>query len=445
MRIESVWEQALVELKKEVTDVSYDLWITKLAPIDFKDGILYLSITSESAKQRILKLHNDQIKNVLKLISCEIEDFTILDPIETEKYKLEDKIIENSDSTKSAFVSNFNAKYTFENFVVGNSNKYVYAAAMGIAKNPSSTINPLFIYGGVGLGKTHLLHAIGNYLKVNRPELKVLYVTCEKFSIDYIESLKKPDSISKFREKYRSVDVLIIDDIQFLAKKAGTQESMFHTFNDLYQNNKQIILASDRPPKEIAELEERLSSRFSMGLIQDIQTPDIETRIAILQKKADQEKYSVEDDVINFIAENCDTNIREMEGMLSKVCFYASLLGKEKTTMDEVKEALKDHVSTNKQSLTADRIIDCVCKYYNISKDDLIGKKKNKEIVEPRQIAMYIIYEMLDLPLTSIGEIFNGRDHTTVIYAREKVNSLIKENNRIKVTVNDIKSMASKN
>lgn len=448
IRLDETWNKALGILEKEVTAVSFDLWINSLAPVDFKNGVFYLSTTSETAKTRIIKLHSTQILMALKSISDEIKDFVVFAPDEREKYetqKLENPT-QNETSDEGVELCKFNPKYTFDSFVVGNSNKYVYAACRGVAENPFSKINPLFIYGGVGLGKTHLLQSIGNYIRANRPELRVLYVTCNNFTNDYIGSLRsgKDYTNSQFREKYRNLDVLIIDDIQFISNRTSTQEQFFDTFNDLYQNNKQIIIASDRPPKEIATLEERLRSRFSMGLIQDIQSPDFETRLAILQKKAQQDNHKVDDEVLTYIAENCDTNIREMEGVLSKVCFYSELLGKEKTTLEDVEEALKDHIDHNKADLTADRIIDCVCKYFSISKDDLVGKKKNKEIVEPRQICMFIICEMLDLPLTSIGELFGGRDHTTVIHAREKVSQNIKENNRIKIIVSDIKNMVNR-
>lgn len=444
LKLNNVWESALNKLQKEISVTSFDLWIKSLEPVDFKDGIFYLSTTSETAKQRIINSHGNAIKEALMLASDEIKDYVVLDPNERERYGLEALITQNNEDNN--VLCNFNPKYTFDTFVVGNSNRYVYAAARGVAEHPFSRINPLFIYGGVGLGKTHLLHSIGNYVRKNYPELKVLYVTCEKFTNDYIESLKsgKDYANSKFREKYRNLDILIIDDIQFISNKVSTQEEFFHTFNDLYQNNKQIIIASDRHPKEIATLEERLRSRFSSGLIQDIQSPDFETRLAILQKKVQEEKYNVSDEVLSYIADNCDTNIREMEGILSKVYFYSTLLGKEEATLDDLKEALKDHISTNRVSLTSERIIDCVCKYFSISKDDLVGKKRNKEIVEPRQICMYIIYDMLDLPLTSIAQLFGKKDHTTVIHAREKITNDLKENNRLKVIINDIKSMANR-
>lgn len=441
--MKDIWNEALKTLQSEVTAVSFDLWITTLEPIDLAEGVLYLSATSETAKARVLKLHEAQIMQALLIADPEIKKFVVLDPNERDQYfsKREEK---QAKAEYSAPIFRFDQKYTFDSFVVGNSNKYVYAACRGVAENPFTKINPLFIYGGVGLGKTHLLHAIGNYLNKQRPELKVLYVTCNKFVNDYIECMASRDTIgavTSFRAKYASVDVLMVDDIQFISNKTGTQEEFFHTFNDMFQNNKQIIITSDRPPKEIATLEDRLVSRFSMGIMQDIQSPDYETRFAILQKKAQQENFDVEEEVINHLAEVCDTNVREMEGILSKIIFYAQLAGKNKATMEEVSEALKDVPNTTKQDITTDRILEQVCKYFSLRKEDLVGKKKNKEIVEPRQIAMYLICELLDLPLTSIGQVFGGRDHTTVIHAREKITNEMKENKRMKVMVSDIKNI----
>ena len=443
-----VWAESLKILQRQVSVVSFDLWIKTLEPIDFKNGTMYLSTTSETAKRQVLKLHNDQILNALKQSSDEVLNLKILNQEESENLNTVQTtvVVDEKVVVDEVPLCNFNTKYTFDSFVVGKSNQFVYGAATGVANHPFTKINPLFIYGGPGLGKTHLLHAIGNHLRKNQPELKVLYVTCNNFTTDYVESLKSGNASanSSFRQKYRNVDVLMVDDIQFISNKTGTQEEFFHTFNDLYQNNKQIIIASDRPPKEIATLEERLRSRLSMGLIQDIQLPDYETRLAILQKKCSQENYNVDEDVVNFIAEHSDSSIREMEGMLHKVVFYAELIGQEKATMAIVPEALKDIVDTSKQSVTPERIVDCVCKYFNVSKEDIVGKKKNKEIVEPRQIAMYLIYEMLDLPLMNIGDIFGGRDHTTVIHAKTKIEQMYKENNRIRVSVNDLKNMVNR-
>ncbi len=449
MNIQEIWASAQDKLQKEVSAVSFELWIKSLEPIDLKKGILYLSTTSEMAKQRILTLHKGEIFVAVTGASEEVKDFVILDPVEREAYKQSKDLTVESDSKKFPGINTFNPKYTFDNFVVGNSNKYVYAACRGVAEKPAGMINPLFIYGGVGLGKTHLLHAIGNYIIKNFPEKSVLYRPCDKFISDYVNALNGASSLSamnNFKEKYRNLDVLIIDDIQFISKAESTQEEFFHTFNELYENGKQIIIASDRPPKEIATLQERLRSRFSMGLIQDIQSPDYETRLAILMKKAQEEGYLVADEVMEYIAEHFDTNIRDMEGILSKVWFYARCLCKKSADMDDVREALKDHDFADRQNLTIDRIVDCVCSYYSLRKDDLLGKKKNREVAEPRQICMYVICELLNLPLMTISAHFGKKDHTTVIYARDKIASMIEEGNqKIKIAVNDIKAMAMKN
>ena len=340
--------------------------------------------------------------------------------------------------------TSFDPKYTFDNFVVGKCNQIVYAAAHSVAENPGKRFNPLFIYGASGLGKTHLLHAIGNYIASERPNLKLKYVTCEQFTNDYINSLHgsaKELNINKFREEYRFADVLMVDDIQFISNKNETQEEFFHTFNDLFQNNKQIIIASDRPPKEIATLSDRLKSRFASGFIQDMQVPDFETRVAILRKKAQLEKFIIDDDVINFIAEKVDTNIREMEGLLSKVYFLATLLGKPSATIEEAREAFKEDLDEKREGLNPDIIIDAVCKYFSVSKAEIVGKKKNKEIVEPRMIAIYLTCEMLDLPLVVIGKVFGGRDHTTIVHARDKIGEQVKENGKIKSFVSAVKEI----
>lgn len=441
---QQVWASALEKLQKAVSTISYDLWVKSLEPIDFKDGIFYLSTTSEQAKNRIMAILKGDIHVALTSSCDDIKDFVVLDPVEREAYNKNKEVAIANESQKLPGVNNFNPKYTFDNFIVGNSNKYVYAACKGVAENPAVGINPLFIYGGVGLGKTHLLHAVGNYINHNKPELNVMYCTCEKFTNDYVKSLQGNfNAKNNFKEKYRNLDVLIIDDIQFISKAESTQEEFFHTFNSLFENGKQIIIASDRPPREIATLQERLRSRFSMGIIQDIQSPDYETRLAILMKKAQEENYVVADEVNEYIAEHFDTNIREMQGILSKVWFYASLTGKKVATMEDLKEALRDHDFSDKQNLTADRIIDCVCKYFSVKREDLLGKKKNKEIVEPRQICMYTICTLLDMPLLSIGQLFD-RDHTTVIHARDKISQVMEENQRIKIAVSDIRAMATK-
>lgn len=447
--LQIMWERVLSKLEMMTTAVSFDLWIRPLEVLEFKDyNTLILVASSTTAKNQLLKNHKIQLQNAINEVFNDNINFEILDQNEKDEYiktntpAKNQKVEEEGNKTNS----NFNEKYTFDNFVVGKSNQFVYAAAKSVAENPGQKFNPLFIYGGVGLGKTHLLHAIGNYVKSAYPDKKIMYATCEKFTNDYIESLRANKDMAnfEFREKYRNLDVLMIDDIQFISNKTSTQEEFFHTFNDLYQRQKQIIIASDRPPKEIATLEERLRSRFTSGLIQDIQTPDFETRVAILRKKAQQEKYSIDDEVINFIAEKIDTNIREMEGILSKVFFFATLLGKKSATLEEAYEAMKENMDEIKEGLSPDMVIDTVCKYFNISKSDIVGKKKNKEIVEPRMICIYLICELLDLPLVAIGKKFGDRDHTTIMHARDKITEQIKTNNKIKVYITDIKDLLTK-
>lgn len=433
------WKQVVDLLEKEVSVASLEIFVKTCDPIAIKNDCLLIRAETETAKKRINEILIDQFKLAINEVFDDIKGFEILSPLEAEdmlsQTKQDERLLDEQKGKK------FNTKYTFDSFVVGKSNQFVYAASRKIAENPNAKINPLYIYGGVGLGKTHLMHAIGNYISKNNPELKILYVTCEQFTNDYIDHLQKKDkSINDFREYYRNLDVLMIDDIQFIANKIGTQEEFFNTFNELYQSNKQIIIASDRPPKDIPTLSDRLKSRFACGLMQDIQTPDFETRVAILKKKAQEEEYNIDDEVINYLAEKIDTNIRELEGCLTKVCYYANLLGKKFATMEDALDALKDEVTETK-ALSPDVIIDTVCKYYNVSRDDLLGKKKNKEIVDPRQMCMYLITDLLDLPLASIGKIFGGKDHTTIIHARDKISQNLKTNQKLKLEASDIKSM----
>lgn len=450
--LQEMWKQVLLKVEMMVSAVSFDLWIAPLEVLDYnKFEKLILSTNSTYAKKQLMKNHSDQLKSAIEEVFGEDTPFEILDPDEKKEFLKKNKpeinqaVVEKEiEEDKNAF----NPKYTFDNFVVGKSNQFVYAAARSVAENPGKRFNPLFIYGGVGLGKTHVLHAIGNYIKKELPDLKIKYVTCEKFTNDYIDSLhgsNKDQGINKFREKYRNVDVLMVDDIQFITNKNETQEEFFHTFNDLYQNNKQIIIASDRPPKEIATLSDRLRSRFASGLIQDVQSPDFETRVAILRKKAQLERYIIDDEVINFIAEKIDTNIREMEGLLAKVYFFATLLGKKSASLEEAKEAFKEDLDEKREDLSPDTIIDATCKYFGISKADIVGKKKSKEIVEPRMIAIYLISEMLDMPLVAIGKLFGGRDHTTIIHARDKITEQYRDGGRIKTLVNAIKEQINAN
>ncbi len=446
--IQDLWQKVLAKMQNYVSAITFDLWISKLEVLELKNNNLVLFTSSVSAKNQILKNNAERLAECIHDVFGEYVSFEILDKDEKDKYVAQmsvdkpDAIIINQTDKKQ-----FNEKYTFDNFVVGKSNQFCYAAAHAVAESPGNKFNPLFIYSGVGLGKTHLMHAIGNYLTEHNPELKIKYVTCENFMNEYIESLGvinsgKDKAIFEFREKYRNIDVLMIDDIQFIANRNSTKEEFFHTFNDLYQNNKQIIITSDRSPQEI-DVEDRLKSRFSCGLIQDMQIPDFETRMAILKKKAQIEKFYLDDEVINFIAEKPFTNIREMEGMLSKVFFYATLMGKRTASIEDAQQAFKEDLIEKEQRLTPEKIINEVCAYFEISQAEITGKKKNKEIVEPRMIAIYLIDDMLDIPLVTIGKLFGGRDHTTVMHARDKIAEMIKKDNKTRLIVNDLKQKVS--
>lgn len=443
--LNSLWKAVLDKLELTVSNISFVMWFKPLKVLDFVDNKkLVIATNSTSAKNQILRNYFDKLASAVKDIFGENIDIEVLDQNEEIEY-----IKINGEKTKEKEVdiakNPFNSKYTFENFVVGKSNQFVYAAARAVAEHPGEKFNPLFIYGGVGLGKTHILHAIGNYIKQYNPNLNVMYVTCEQFANDYIESLgstAKNKAVLEFRTKYRNLDVLMVDDIQFISKKTSTQEEFFHTFNELYQNNKQIIITSDRPPKDIDTLADRLRSRFTSGLIQDIQQPDLETRIAILRKKCQIEKYVIDDDVIDFIAERINTNIRELEGMLSKVYFLANLSNKHSATMEEALEAFNGQLEEDKnEGLSPDDIIDTVCRYFDITRQDIVGKKKSKDVVEPRMIAIYLISEILEIPLVSIGKIFGGRDHTTIMHSRDKISDELKTSHKVQSFVSEIKKM----
>lgn len=435
------WQGVLDDLFSQVTSISYDLWIKNLTPYEIQNDKLIILASNATVKKQCLKNHYYLLSEAISN-HFQVNEYEILDPSEKENY-LSTKVVEQEiKNVEERRKSQFNSKYTFDNFVVGKSNQFVYSAALAVAENPAIRFNPLFIYGGVGLGKTHLLHSIGNYLYENNKELNIVYATCENFTNDYIEVIRdKTKSIASFREKYRNADVLMIDDIQFITNKDAVQEEFFHTFNDLYQNNKQIIISSDRPPKEIATLQERLQSRFSMGLMQDIQQPDFETRYAILQKKAMIDRCDISQEALIYIAENVVSNIRELEGVLSKTVFLTTLIGNKTATLAEAKQALNDTQLSDDRKITPNNIIDAVCSYYNIERKELLGKKRNKEIVMPRQVCMYIITDMLDLPLITIGKDIFGRDHTTVIHARNKIIDKMKTDTKLETIVKDIKNM----
>ena len=443
---EIIWERALKQLKVSVSTIAYATYIEQLKPIDIVGSKLILSTKSELFASEVAKRLIDKIREALAMSGSGVTDIKLYVEGSNEDY-LARKGVALPDSEIDS--TPINPKYTFDTFVVGPSNRYLYAAAKAVAENPSDSYNPLFIYGGAGLGKTHIMHAIANYIKQNNPLKNVLYATCEKFTSDLITTIRQGKAYSQegmdFRNKYRNVDVLIIDDVQFLAKKQSTQEEFFHTFNELYSQNKQIVLSADCHPKEIEPLSERLKTRFEGGLMAQVLPPDIETKIAILQKKAEMRKYILSLDVALYLAENSDNDVRSLEGMLNKVIF-ASMLHEEPITIDLAKEALSECVPAGgeKEALTAESIIDSVCDFYKIQRSDLLGKKKTKDVVEPRQICAYIMTELLSIPLVTVGQALGGRDHTTVIHARDKIAELIKENTRVETEIKDLKNMILK-
>ncbi|MBE5731637.1 MAG: chromosomal replication initiator protein DnaA [Clostridiales bacterium] len=445
--VKKIWLDVLGILEREISStITYDVWIKTLEAVDIEGEKLILCAPSESNKLKVNREFKTLIVSVLKSLNTLITDVEIV--VNGEYEKREEFVEEKIEDLPAKVEANvINPKYTFDNFVVGKCNQLAYAAARAVAEEPGQHYNPLFIYGGVGLGKTHIMQAIGNAIRKQKPNLKVLYIPSEKFVNEYVMSVRKGGNSSdfgkQFREKYRNLDVLMMDDIQFVSKKPETQNELFHTFNDLTQAGKQIIFASDRAPSEIPDLEDRLRSRFEWGLIADIQQPDMETRIAILQKKALAQKVVIANDVLTYMAQRLATNIREMESMLNKVILLGKLYNKP-ITVELAQETFKDYSEPTEEAVGAEDVIDCTCKYFDVKKEDLLGKKRDKKIVEPRQICIYVISEMLPLPLTTIGEIMGGRDHTTVLHAKNKVASLLGKDERFDKAITDIKNMIYK-
>ena len=445
-----IWKQILEEISKKVTSVSYDMWFSKLEPLDVSYGKLVLIAPLKSIQKTLsTQEYKNYISSAIKTVDNPmVTDYIILNEEEKEEYLSSSSELNIRDSGEIS-KPQFNENYTFDNFVVGQCNQVAKTAAFTVAQNPGLSFNPLFIYSGVGLGKTHILHAIGNYVLAHNPKANIIYSTTEQFVNDFVESMrnnKNSDKMFNFREKYRKADILMLDDVQFFIGKEGSQEALFHTFNDLYQNKKQIVLTSDRHPKDLSSLEDRLISRFNSGLTVDISTPDLETRIAILQKKAFQRNFNISKNIIYFIAEKITSNIREIEGALSKVIFYCQLNNKDcADDLELVMQALKDDLDISTHVLSMDTITDAVCAYLNVTKDEIKGPKKTKQIVEARQIDIYLINDMLSVPLMSIGNYLGNRDHSTIIYARDKITEQLKTNNLLKMQIKDIKNIIQKN
>ncbi len=432
-----VWEKTLNIIKPELTEVSFTTWIKPVEPVSLKNNKITLGVSNTFAKDILVSRYTTLIANAFKQITSnkyEVE-FIVLSKEGSSPFKERN----NSDISSPAEISsltNLNPKYTFDTFVIGNSNRFAHAASVAVAESPSKAYNPLFIYGGVGLGKTHLMHAIGDYILQNNPKTKVVYVSSETFTNELINSIRDDRNVD-FRNRYRTMDVLLIDDIQFIAGKERTQEEFFHTFNTLHESNKQIIISSDRPPKEIPTLEDRLRSRFEWGLIADIQPPDLETRIAILRKKAQMENVEIPNEIMVHIAKKIQSNIRELEGALIRIIAFSSLTNSE-ITVELASEALKELFSAKARQLNVDLIKETVSDQFNIKLEDFNSKKRTRAISYPRQIAMYLSRELTDLSLPKIGEEFGGRDHTTVIHAYDKITKDMEEDAAFKEKIETI-------
>ena len=445
ININEIWEEATALIAGKIATISYDVWIDTLEPVELKGTTLILATPSLSSKKVLVKKEYSKIiTECLNSVHSAITnvDFIIGSATQALAEPEVDIVPEEPESTDQLSSSSFNPKYTFDSFVVGSSNQFVAAAANAVAKNPGGKFNPLFIYGGVGLGKTHLLHAIGNYITENNPQLKVVYVTCEKFANDLVEAIydSKKTATADFRAKYRTVDVLMIDDVQAVIGRTSAQTEFFNTFNDLHSAGKQIVLTSDRPPKELTTLEERLRSRFGWGMLADVGVPDVDTKIAILSKKAQMEHHNVSRDVIEYIAGAQSTSIRDLEEMLSRAVFYAELNGQSIVTLDYAREALKGIAFQDDSEIDAGYIIECVCKFYNLKKDEILARKRTKEIALARQVAMFLILEILGLPQDAVGAIF-GKNHSTVIYARDTISDMMKKDKKFSTEIEDLKAM----
>ena len=418
----AVWDQILQSLAEEIDASSFDIWFSMVKFKTFRHNRVYVSVPNSLTKEWIESRYLDNLQNKIRTLT----DQNIELVLNTE-----------SQIEKDGMFTTFNHKYTFDTFVVGNSNRFAHAACYAVGESPSKAYNPLFIYGGVGLGKTHLMQAIGHHIMKKKRDYSVVYVSSEQFTNELISSIKD-DNMVGFRNRYRRVDVLLIDDIQFLAGKERTQEEFFHTFNTLYESNKQVVISSDRPPRNIPSLEDGLRSRFEWGLITDIQPPDLETRIAILRKKAQTEDFNVPYDVLDYIANYIDSNIRELEGALVRLVAFATITNKP-LNMATASEALKDILPPPQpKKITIESIQKTVSQYYGLEVSELLSKKRNKQLVHPRQIAMYLCRRLTDASYPQIGEQFGGRDHTTVIHANEKVERDLQTDGELAAAIDDL-------
>lgn len=430
-------------LKDEVTPISFNTWFKTLQIQSISNNHIVFTAVSEFQKDMIENKYNSLLLNTLSYITNKNWTFSVIDLSKDEEENMEVVISEKKSNVSETELelnhSSLNPKYTFDTFVVGNNNRFAHAASLAVANSPGNSYNPLFLYGGVGLGKTHLMHAIGNRVLEDNNSSNVLYVTSEKFTNQLINAIKDNKN-EIFRNKYRNVDVLLIDDIQFIAGKERVQEEFFHTFNTLYENRKQIVISSDKPPRDIPFLEDRLKSRFEWGLLADISCPDYETRLAILRKKAQDANIVIDDDILSNIATKVDSNIRELEGVFNKIIARASLVHSP-ITRELAENIINDFKSKSEKVISSDFIKETVGKYFSIDPDDLSGNKRSAEIAFPRQIAMYLCREIANMSFPKIGSDFGNRDHSTVMHAYKKIQKEVKDKNNTRLIVESVKNI----
>jgi len=439
--VAELWQQVLTEIQTKLSKPSYDTWLKSTKAISLINSNLIISAPTVFAKEWLESRYVNMITSTLfECLGSQVTvEFTVQDSALHNNIQMlpSQPSIQKSTANEDSFPSTMNPKYTFESFVIGAGNRFAHAAALAVAEAPAKSYNPLFLYGGVGLGKTHLMHAIGHFVLEHNPTTRVLYISSEKFTNEFINAIRDSRGES-FRNKYRNIDVLLIDDIQFLAGKDGTQEEFFHTFNTLHENGKQIIISSDRQPKEIPTLEERLRSRFEWGLQTDIQPPDLETRIAILRKKAKAENLEISNDVMGYIASQIDSNIRELEGALIRIVAYSSMINQD-ISVHLAAEALKDLIPANRPKTISIVIIQQhVGEFFGMRMEDFKARKRTKSVAFPRQVAMYLSRELTDFSLPKIGEAFGGRDHTTVIHAHSKITNSLRTDLELHKVIEDI-------
>ena len=444
--LKSKWQEIKDTVKRdhEITDIAFKTWIAPLEIYSVEGDTITILFPSENNIS--VNILNNKYNLAFLVAISEImqKEYKEIIFISGDNFSKNESVSSYNNSSISGKLekSNLNSKYTFDTFVVGSNNRHAHSAALAVSEDPGQVYNPLFIYGGPGLGKTHLMHSIGHYILDKNPNMNVCYVTSETFTNEVIESIRSGDikTQTKLREKYRTVDALLIDDIQFIIGKESTQEEFFHTFNVLHSANKAIILSSDKPPKEIKTLEDRIKSRFNSGLIVDINPPDYETRVAILRKNAENMKADISDDIINYIASNIKSNIRELEGALNKIVADQSIEDSP-MTLEQAINSIKDLITPDEpKKITPNLIIDEVADYYNISANEILSKKRNMEIVVPRHVAMYLCRLLTDTALAEIGNIMGGRDHTTVIHGCEKIEKELSTDEMLKSTIENIKN-----